>query len=104
MTFVCLIVSDKLTYRMTTDVLTISQKPLSTANDGCLENAPDTAEFSREFQLNQHLFDPEHDYPGLGKWVSASSVAGSFPFDLLELVIPEMNSMHGDGEEKLFRS
>ncbi|CAH6788105.1 Scg5 [Phodopus roborovskii] len=39
-----------------------------TADDGCLENAPDTAEFSREFQLNQHLFDPEHDYPGLGKW------------------------------------
>ncbi|XP_042543519.1 neuroendocrine protein 7B2 [Dipodomys spectabilis] len=39
-----------------------------TAADGCLENTPDTAEFSREFQLHQHLFDPEHDYPGLGKW------------------------------------
>ncbi|PNJ08334.1 neuroendocrine protein 7B2 isoform X1 [Pongo pygmaeus] len=39
-----------------------------TADDGCLENTPDTAEFSREFQLHQHLFDPEHDYPGLGKW------------------------------------
>ncbi|XP_072479935.1 neuroendocrine protein 7B2-like isoform X10 [Notamacropus eugenii] len=39
-----------------------------TVDDGCLENSPDTAEFSREFQLHQHLFDPEHDYPGLGKW------------------------------------
>uniref|UniRef100_A0A5F4WHU5 Neuroendocrine protein 7B2 n=1 Tax=Callithrix jacchus TaxID=9483 RepID=A0A5F4WHU5_CALJA len=39
-----------------------------TVHDGCLENTPDTAEFSREFQLHQHLFDPEHDYPGLGKW------------------------------------
>ncbi|XP_054910140.1 neuroendocrine protein 7B2 [Poeciliopsis prolifica] len=39
-----------------------------TAGDGCLENAPDTAEFSREFQKHQHLFDPEHDYPALGKW------------------------------------
>ncbi|XP_060947979.1 neuroendocrine protein 7B2 [Limanda limanda] len=36
--------------------------------DGCLENAPDTAEFSREFQKHQHLFDPEHDYPALAKW------------------------------------
>lgn len=41
---------------------------LFAADDGCLENTPDTAEFSREFQLHQHLFDPEHDYPGLGKW------------------------------------
>uniref|UniRef100_A0A8C7PZX8 Neuroendocrine protein 7B2 n=1 Tax=Oncorhynchus mykiss TaxID=8022 RepID=A0A8C7PZX8_ONCMY len=41
-----------------------------TAADGCLENAPDTAEFSREFQKHQHLFDPEHDYPALAKWVS----------------------------------
>lgn len=40
------------------------------AADGCLENAPDTAEFSREFQKHQHLFDPEHDYPALAKWVS----------------------------------
>ncbi|KAK9531323.1 hypothetical protein VZT92_010756 [Zoarces viviparus] len=39
-----------------------------TAVDGCLENAPDTAEFSREFQKHQHLFDPEHDYPALAKW------------------------------------
>ncbi|XP_016043008.1 neuroendocrine protein 7B2 isoform X1 [Erinaceus europaeus] len=42
--------------------------PLGKTDDGCLENTPDTAEFSREFQLHQHLFDPEHDYPGLGKW------------------------------------
>ncbi|XP_053098199.1 neuroendocrine protein 7B2 isoform X2 [Pangasianodon hypophthalmus] len=39
-----------------------------TAVDGCLENSPDTAEFSREFQKHQHLFDPEHDYPSLAKW------------------------------------
>uniref|UniRef100_A0A3Q4BK10 Neuroendocrine protein 7B2 n=1 Tax=Mola mola TaxID=94237 RepID=A0A3Q4BK10_MOLML len=39
-----------------------------TAADGCLEKAPDTAEFSREFQKHQHLFDPEHDYPALAKW------------------------------------
>ncbi|XP_067338431.1 neuroendocrine protein 7B2 isoform X1 [Channa argus] len=39
-----------------------------TAADGCLENAPDTAEFSREFQKHQHLFDPEHDYHTLAKW------------------------------------
>uniref|UniRef100_A0A8C1DHM5 Neuroendocrine protein 7B2 n=1 Tax=Cyprinus carpio carpio TaxID=630221 RepID=A0A8C1DHM5_CYPCA len=38
------------------------------AADGCLENSPDTAEFSREFQKHQHLFDPEHDYPALAKW------------------------------------
>ena len=67
---------NKLTFRVTTDALTISQKPLATADDGCLENAPDTAEFSREFQLDQHLFDPEHDYPGLGKWVSQFTVDG----------------------------
>ncbi|XP_055651700.1 neuroendocrine protein 7B2 isoform X1 [Falco peregrinus] len=39
-----------------------------TVDDGCLENTPDTAEFSREYQLHQHLFDPEHDYPNTGKW------------------------------------
>ncbi|KAG9282944.1 neuroendocrine protein 7B2 [Astyanax mexicanus] len=39
-----------------------------TAADGCLENSRDTAEFSREFQKHQHLFDPEHDYPTLAKW------------------------------------
>ncbi|XP_029456062.1 neuroendocrine protein 7B2 [Rhinatrema bivittatum] len=39
-----------------------------TGDDDCLENSPDTAEFSRDYQLHQHLFDPEHDYPGMGKW------------------------------------
>ncbi|NWI83748.1 7B2 protein, partial [Dryoscopus gambensis] len=39
-----------------------------TVDDGCLENTPDTAEFSRDYQLHQHLFDPEHDYPNMGKW------------------------------------
>uniref|UniRef100_A0A8C5DG84 Neuroendocrine protein 7B2 n=1 Tax=Gouania willdenowi TaxID=441366 RepID=A0A8C5DG84_GOUWI len=39
-----------------------------TAADGCLENVLDTAEFSKEFQKHQHLFDPEHDYPALAKW------------------------------------
>lgn len=48
---------------------------LFAVDDGCLENTPDTAEFSREFQLHQHLFDPEHDYPGLGKWVSPILIA-----------------------------
>ncbi|KAG8126215.1 hypothetical protein E2320_021386 [Naja naja] len=37
-------------------------------DDGCLENTPDTAEFSKDYQLHQHLFDPEHDYPNLSKW------------------------------------
>ncbi|XP_069494662.1 neuroendocrine protein 7B2 [Ambystoma mexicanum] len=39
-----------------------------TVGDGCLEDTPDTADFSREFQLHQHLYDPEHDYQALGKW------------------------------------
>ncbi|CAL8317363.1 unnamed protein product [Merluccius merluccius] len=39
-----------------------------TASDGCLEKALDTAEFSREFQQHQNLFDPEHDYPAVAKW------------------------------------
>nr|XP_030130412.3 rho GTPase-activating protein 11A isoform X6 [Taeniopygia guttata] len=39
-----------------------------TVDDGCLEDTPDTAEFSREYQLHQNLFDPEHDYPNRGKW------------------------------------
>ncbi|KAM8846786.1 neuroendocrine protein 7B2 [Synchiropus picturatus] len=39
-----------------------------TAADGCLEEAPDTAQFSREFQQHQHRFDPEHDYSALAKW------------------------------------
>lgn len=47
---------------------------LCAAADGCLENAPDTAEFSKEFQKHQHLFDPEHDYPALAKWVSTEMV------------------------------
>lgn len=47
---------------------------LHAAADGCLENAPDTAEFSKEFQKHQHLFDPEHDYPALAKWVSTELV------------------------------
>lgn len=51
---------------------------LFAVGDGCLENTPDTAEFSREFQLHQHLYDPEHDYPGLGKWVSTTLVASGF--------------------------
>lgn len=51
---------------------------LFAVDDGCLENTPDTAEFSREFQLHQHLYDPEHDYPGLGKWVSSIIVTSRF--------------------------
>nr|XP_020661833.1 neuroendocrine protein 7B2 [Pogona vitticeps] len=39
-----------------------------TVDDGCLENTPDTAQFSKEYQLHQHLFDPEHDYSSMGKW------------------------------------
>ncbi|KAM4662821.1 neuroendocrine protein 7B2 isoform 1-T2 [Discoglossus pictus] len=38
------------------------------AADGCLEETPDTAQFSREFQLHQNLYDPEHNYPGASKW------------------------------------
>lgn len=41
-------------------------------DDGCLENTPDTAEFSKDYQLHQHLFDPEHDYPSISKWVCKS--------------------------------
>ncbi|KAJ8399097.1 hypothetical protein AAFF_G00414760 [Aldrovandia affinis] len=39
-----------------------------TAVDGCLENSPNTARFSKEFQQHQRLFDLEHDYPMLAKW------------------------------------
>ncbi|KAJ8341456.1 hypothetical protein SKAU_G00337470 [Synaphobranchus kaupii] len=39
-----------------------------TAVDGCLENSPNTARFSKEFQQHQRLFDPERDYPMLAKW------------------------------------
>lgn len=45
------------------------------AADGCLENAPDTAEFSRQFQNHQNLFDPVHDYAALPKWVSVRTSA-----------------------------
>ncbi|XP_041721335.1 neuroendocrine protein 7B2 [Coregonus clupeaformis] len=40
----------------------------SQAADGCVENVPDTAKLSREFQKHQHLFNPEHDYPALATW------------------------------------
>nr|XP_057913862.1 neuroendocrine protein 7B2 [Doryrhamphus excisus] len=39
-----------------------------TATDGCMENAPDTAEFSREFQKHRHLYDHGNEYPALMKW------------------------------------
>ncbi|XP_075469367.1 neuroendocrine protein 7B2 isoform X2 [Ascaphus truei] len=42
--------------------------PVGKTGDGCLEDTPDTAGFSREFQLHQNLFDPEHNYPGTAKW------------------------------------
>ncbi|XP_043930088.1 LOW QUALITY PROTEIN: neuroendocrine protein 7B2 [Protopterus annectens] len=38
------------------------------ADEGCLENTPDTAEFSRDYQLHQNVYDPQHDYPGMNKW------------------------------------
>lgn len=44
-----------------------------TTGDGCLENTPDTAQFSKEYQLHQNLYDPEHNYPGVNKWVSVTS-------------------------------
>lgn len=47
---------------------------LCAAAYGCLENAPDTAEFSKEFQKHQHLFDPEHEDAALAKWVSTELV------------------------------
>ncbi|XP_041911022.1 neuroendocrine protein 7B2 isoform X3 [Arvicola amphibius] len=67
-----------------------------TADDGCLENAPDTAEFSREFQLNQHLFDPEHDYPGLGKWSINPYLQGK----KLDNVVAKKSVPHFSEEEK----
>ncbi|XP_030070852.1 neuroendocrine protein 7B2 [Microcaecilia unicolor] len=39
-----------------------------TGDDGCLENSSDTAEFSRDYQLQQRFFDPEHDFLDLGNW------------------------------------
>ncbi|GCB80333.1 neuroendocrine protein 7B2-like [Scyliorhinus torazame] len=38
------------------------------AADGCLEDTPDTAKFSNDYQVHQRLFDPQHDYPVMGKW------------------------------------
>ena len=59
---------------------------LFAVDDGCLENSPDTAEFSREFQLHQHLFDPEHDYPGLGKWVSSTLITTNHSYYLYNVL------------------
>uniref|UniRef100_A0A8C5QU82 Neuroendocrine protein 7B2 n=1 Tax=Leptobrachium leishanense TaxID=445787 RepID=A0A8C5QU82_9ANUR len=42
--------------------------PVGKTGDDCLENTPDTAQFSREYQLHQNLFDPEHNFPGGAKW------------------------------------
>ncbi|KAI2573362.1 SCG5 isoform 4 [Pan troglodytes] len=67
-----------------------------TADDGCLENTPDTAEFSREFQLHQHLFDPEHDYPGLGKW----SVNPYLQGQRLDNVVAKKSVPHFSDEDK----
>ncbi|XP_077367470.1 neuroendocrine protein 7B2 [Festucalex cinctus] len=39
-----------------------------TAADGCLDNAPDTADFSREFQKHRHLYGTANEYPALMKW------------------------------------
>uniref|UniRef100_A0A8C9W9M5 Neuroendocrine protein 7B2 n=1 Tax=Scleropages formosus TaxID=113540 RepID=A0A8C9W9M5_SCLFO len=39
-----------------------------TEADGCIENFPNTAKFNREFQQQQRLFNPEHNYPSLSKW------------------------------------
>uniref|UniRef100_A0A803JNU1 Neuroendocrine protein 7B2 n=1 Tax=Xenopus tropicalis TaxID=8364 RepID=A0A803JNU1_XENTR len=42
--------------------------PVGKTGDGCLANTPDTAQFSREYQLHQNLYDPEHNYPGASTW------------------------------------
>ncbi|XP_063295989.1 neuroendocrine protein 7B2 [Pelobates fuscus] len=42
--------------------------PVGKTGDDCLADTPDTAQFSREYQLHQNLFDPEHNYPGGVKW------------------------------------
>ncbi|XP_077675062.1 neuroendocrine protein 7B2-like isoform X3 [Eretmochelys imbricata] len=67
-----------------------------TADDGCLENTPDTAEFSREYQLHQHLFDPEHDYPRLGKW----SVNPYLQGQRLDNVVAKKSVPHFSDEDK----
>uniref|UniRef100_A0A493TRF8 Neuroendocrine protein 7B2 n=1 Tax=Anas platyrhynchos platyrhynchos TaxID=8840 RepID=A0A493TRF8_ANAPP len=67
-----------------------------TVNDGCLENTPDTAEFSREYQLHQHLFDPEHDYPNVGKW----SVNPYLQGQRLDNVVAKKSVPHFSDEDK----
>ncbi|XP_073495114.1 neuroendocrine protein 7B2 [Phyllobates terribilis] len=42
--------------------------PVGKTGDGCLADTPDTAQFSKEYQLHQNLYDPEHNYPGVNKW------------------------------------
>ncbi|KAM8920732.1 neuroendocrine protein 7B2 [Pelodytes ibericus] len=42
--------------------------PVGKTGDDCLAETPDTAQFSREYQLHQNLFDPEHNYPGSANW------------------------------------
>ncbi|XP_037100582.1 neuroendocrine protein 7B2 isoform X2 [Syngnathus acus] len=42
--------------------------PQGKTADGCLENAPDTADFSREFQKHSHIYGPGNEYPALMKW------------------------------------
>lgn len=86
------------------NALAISQKPFAfSVDDGCLENTPDTAEFSREFQLHQHLYDPEHDYPGLGKWVSPTLVTRGLLYSAApKALMAEMSNTDGGREEQLF--
>ncbi|KAM4013614.1 neuroendocrine protein 7B2 [Anomaloglossus baeobatrachus] len=42
--------------------------PVGKTGEGCLADTPDTAQFSKEYQLHQNLYDPEHNYPGVNKW------------------------------------
>ncbi|XP_043572047.1 neuroendocrine protein 7B2-like [Chiloscyllium plagiosum] len=52
------------------------------AADGCLEDTPDTAKFSSDYQAHQRLFDPQHDYSAMGKWnknVMYGNVEGGNP-------------------------
>uniref|UniRef100_G1NHZ8 Neuroendocrine protein 7B2 n=1 Tax=Meleagris gallopavo TaxID=9103 RepID=G1NHZ8_MELGA len=67
-----------------------------TVDDGCLENTPDTAEFSREYQLHQHLFDPEHNYPNTGKW----SVNPYLQGQRLDNVVAKKSVPHFSDEDK----
>uniref|UniRef100_A0A672RG63 Neuroendocrine protein 7B2 n=1 Tax=Sinocyclocheilus grahami TaxID=75366 RepID=A0A672RG63_SINGR len=68
-----------------------------TAADGCLENSPDTAEFSREFQKHQHLFDPEHDYPALAKWSTNPYLMGQ----RLDNVVAKKSVPHFSEEDEV---